>query len=155
MTSKSENEVPLYCSDEESEGEGQPSKKKRGESKNWIFVSKFSTVSSANEAVSAENTWAVRTTHDSMDGKKRFYRCNKVPRKGVQCAAEIYLLFEADTEAVLLYRTDCAHDHGSIKNNYGYGISNETKSEINKLYDLHLKPKSILECLKKNSELRS
>lgn len=62
MTSKSENEVPLYCSDEESEGEGQPSKKKRGECKNWIFMSKFSTVSAANEAVSAENMWAVRTT---------------------------------------------------------------------------------------------
>jgi hypothetical protein len=129
-------------------------KKKRGESKNWTFVHKYSCVSFAEEAVKAENTWSVRTTHVTMDGKKRFYRCNKVPRKGVQCAAEIYLLFEADAEAVILYRTDCEHNHDSIKNNYDYGICNETKSEINKLFDLHLKPKSILECLKKNSQLK-
>lgn len=154
MTSKSENEVPLYCSDEESQEEGQLSKKKRGESKNWIFVNKFSCVSLAEETVSAEKTWAVRTTHISIEGKKRFYRCNKVPRKGVQCAAEIYLLFEADTEAVLLYSTDREHNHDFVKNSYRYGICDETKSEINKLYDLHLKPKSIMEHLKKNPELK-
>ncbi|CAK1542642.1 unnamed protein product [Leptosia nina] len=91
----------------------------------------------------------------AVDGKHiRDPICNKVPRKGVQCAAEIYLLFEADTEAVLLYSTDCEHNHDSVKKNYHYGICDETKSEINKLYDLHLKPKSILENLKKNSELK-
>ncbi|KAH9632266.1 hypothetical protein HF086_002901 [Spodoptera exigua] len=84
-----------------------------------------------------------------QEKKKRFYRCNKVPRKGVQCAAEMYLLFEADSEAVLLYSTDREHNH-DFENNYRYGICDETKSEINKLYDLHLKLKSILEHLKKN-----
>lgn len=144
----------MFCSYEESEEDGRLAKKKRSESKNWIFVNKFSCVRFAEEAVSAAKTWAARTTHNTMEGKKRFYRCNKVPRKGIQCAAEIYLLFEEDTEAVLLYRTDCEHNHDSIKKNYDYGICDETKSEIKKLYDLHLRPRSILERLKMNDELK-
>ncbi|XP_063835144.1 uncharacterized protein LOC135084284 isoform X2 [Ostrinia nubilalis] len=154
MACKIENEEPLYCSVEESENEGPLSKKKRGESKKWILVNKFSCVSSAEESVRAQKTWAVRSTHSTLYEKKRFYRCIKVPRKGVQCAAAILMLFKFDTKAVLLYRTECEHDHDFIKKNYGYGICAETKSAINNLLDLHLKPNKIMECLKKNSGLQ-
>ncbi|XP_073948903.1 uncharacterized protein [Choristoneura fumiferana] len=146
-------EVPLYFSDDDLEEVQQP-KKKRGESKQWIFVEEFISVCAAEKAVEEENSWSILTTHLTYDGKKRFYRCNKVPRKGEQCAAQLYLLFDTNSDAVLLYRTDCEHNHDSIKSSYNFGICDETKLEINKLFDLRLKPKAILGNLNKIDRIK-
>ncbi|KAI5646654.1 FLYWCH zinc finger domain-containing protein [Phthorimaea operculella] len=111
--------------------------KNRRKRKKWMFQYKFSSIAEAEEQVNAEKTWAVSNTHYTKEGQKRFYRCNKVPSRGPQCATQICLLCEADSDAVILYRTDCDHTHDSIKTNYNYGISSETKNEIKKLYGLH------------------
>lgn len=76
--------------------------------------------------------------------KKVNNRCNKVKYRGPQCAARIYLLFESNSNAVLLYRTSSDHGHEIIGTKNDYSITQETKDEINKLYALHLKPKAIL-----------
>lgn len=125
-------------------------KKKRLKGREYIFVKKFTNADEAESFVQAENTWSVKVSHDTEEGNKKFYRCRKVKFRGPQCAASIYLLFEANSSEVLLYRTDSDHDHESIaKAETRHGICQETKEEINKLFALHLKPKAILNNLKK------
>lgn len=149
-TVQEQSEIPVYNSDgSDSENPETQPKKRRGANKNWLFVSKFPNAEKAEDVLRAENTWSISLTHMTEAGKKRFYRCNKVKRSGPQCAAQVYLLFEASSDAVLLYRVDSSHNHDSIDNRSDYGISNEVKSEINKLFDLHMKPKAILNSLRR------
>ncbi|KAJ8930266.1 hypothetical protein NQ314_016944 [Rhamnusium bicolor] len=90
----------------------------------------------------------IENKHVVEKGVKKYYRCNKLKRKGPQCAAQLYLLFDAASDAVIVYRTESDHDHES-KLLSNYGLSDRTKEEINKLYDLHLKPKEIMSNLVK------
>jgi hypothetical protein len=99
--------------------------------------------------VRTEKTWSISLTHITEEDKRRFYRCNKVKRRGPQCAAQIYLLFEASSDAVFLYLVDSNHNHELFGTRCDYGINQEFKIEINKLFDLHLKPKAILNNLSK------
>lgn len=85
----------------------------------------------------------------TKEGQKRFYRCNKVPKKGAQCAAGLHLLIECGTDKVFVYRMEADHNHDAIGVRDDYGINAQTKMEINRLFDLHLKPKAILSALKK------
>jgi hypothetical protein len=39
--------------------------------------------------VRAEKTWSISLTHITEEDKRKFYRCNKVKRRGPQCAAQI------------------------------------------------------------------
>lgn len=150
MESNTINEdVPDYCSSE-SEAEQQPvSKKKRTKGKNYVFERTFANPKDAEKFLEDQNTWNVKVCHDTSEGTKKFYRCNQVKFRGPQCAASIYLHFVADSDEVVLYRTDADHDHQSIGNHINYGICPQTKEEINKLFALHLKPKAILNSLRK------
>lgn len=140
-----QSDVPIYCSDSETELQEEPSTKRtRKDGLDWIFDRKFENFDEAQLFLRAEKTWTVKFTHTTEEGKKQYYRCNKVKCRGPQCAAQIYLLFESNSDAVFLYRTGSEHDHENIGTKSDYGISQEVKDEINKLYDLHLKPKAIL-----------
>jgi hypothetical protein len=146
-----QNEVPLLSSGEEGDLEDEAvllPKKKRSDNKVWIFVEKFESIKDAEEAIKTANTWSSLRKHEVEEGMKKYYRCNKVKRKGPQCAAQIYLLFDAASDAVLMYRTDSDHDHES-KTHSNYGLSPKVKEEINKLFDLHLRPKAIMSALAK------
>lgn len=139
--------VPGYFSSEsESQSQEEP-KVKRGRNKLWKFHCKFSNLKEAEDFVDSENTWSRNFTRITREGQKRFYRCNKVRQKGPQCAAEIYVLLECGTDFVFVYRTNADHNHNEIGTRDDYGINARTKTEINKLYDLHLKPKMILAAL--------
>jgi hypothetical protein len=141
--------VPDYCSGESvSENQG-PSRPKRGRNKLWVFYQKFSNVKEAEDFVNSENNWSRKFTRMTEEGQKRFYRCNKVRKTGPQCVAELYLLFESGSDSVIVYRTDADHNHDDIGVRDDYGIHAQTKIEINRLFDLHLKPKAILAALQK------
>lgn len=137
-----------YSSGAESEDQG-PMKPKRGRNKLWVFQSKFSNLKEAEDFVNSKNTWSRKFTRMTEEGQKRFYRCNKVRKKGPQCAAELYLLFESGTDNILAYHTDAEHNHENTGTRGDYGIDAHTKTEINRLFDLHLKPKAILASLQK------
>lgn len=141
-----QSDVPVYCSsDSEPESQEEPcTKRTRKGGLDWIFVKKFVNFDEAQQFLRDEKIWTARFTHTTEEGKKQYYRCNKVKYRGPQCAAQIYLLFESNSDAVLLYRRSSDHDHEIIGTKNDYGITQETKDEINKLYALHLKPKAIL-----------
>ncbi|XP_069355625.1 uncharacterized protein [Maniola hyperantus] len=144
------NEDPMSCSDEsETEDEGTP-KNKRGRNKTWVFLKKFVNVKEAEKFVKSENSWGRNYTRMTQEGLKKFYRCNKVRKRGRQCAAELYSLFVNDSDDVFVYRTDADHDHDKIGARVkSYGIPYETKILIDELMDQRLKQKNILAALRK------
>ncbi|KAL0821529.1 hypothetical protein ABMA28_004986 [Loxostege sticticalis] len=145
------DEVPVYRSDSDEEEVGAepsvPAKKSR-HIKSWVLIKRCSE-QEAEEFVNDEKTWSRNYTRDSEEGQKRFYRCNKVKSKGPQCDCALYLLFVNDCEDVLIFKTTSEHNHDQIGTRSDYGISENVKREINKLFDLRLKPKAILEALNK------
>ncbi|CAG5039214.1 unnamed protein product [Parnassius apollo] len=59
----------------------------------------------------------------------------------------MYLLFVNDCNDILIFKTTSEHKHDQIGTRSEYGIPENVKKEINKLFDLRLKPKAILEAL--------
>lgn len=142
------NEVPVYQSESESETEITVTKKQK-KTKDWIFLKQFSNEEDALNFVNSECIWSRNYTRATEDGQKRFYRCNKVKRRGPQCDAELYLLFVIDDDKVNVYQTASEHNHSAIGTRDTYGIHENTKEEIKKLFNLRLKPKAILSELAK------
>ncbi|KAJ8724576.1 hypothetical protein PYW08_016050 [Mythimna loreyi] len=108
--------VPDYClseSEEENQGEPKP-KRGRGRKRLWVLCNKFYNLKEAEDFVNSENTWSPKFTQKTEERQKRFYGCNKVPKKGPQCAAELYLLFECGTKTVFVYRADADHNHNDF-----------------------------------------
>ncbi|CAK1582220.1 unnamed protein product [Parnassius mnemosyne] len=144
------DEVPVYRSESEEEEEGAgPSvqAKKNRRNKSWVLIKRCYNVQEAEKFVSNEKTWSRNYTRDSDEGQKRFYRCNKVKSKGPQCDCALYLLFVNDCNDILIFKTTSEHNHDQIGTRSEYGIPENVKREINKLFDLRLKPKAILEAL--------
>lgn len=79
--------------------------------------------------MNSEKTWSRTFTRMTEEGQKRFYRCNKVRKKGPQCAAALYLLFECGSDCVFVYRTEADHNHNDIGARDNYGINDQTKIE--------------------------
>lgn len=109
----------------------------------------FSNTRDAEVLIKNEGVWFVQKVHNTEEGVKRYYRRNKVKRRGLQCSAAIYLLFDSTSDEVILYRTEENHDHDSLGSLSARGISAETCSEIDKLFELKLKPKAIMSALAK------
>lgn len=148
--------VPLLQSDSDSENSDQeqnlPVKKKRVY-QSWEFVKKFDNSGLAQKALDQEKIWSINYSNVSEEGKKIYYRCNKAKRRGSQCSAKRYLLYDSLSDAVFLYQTENDHDHDSNESTER-GLSERLKEEINKLFDLHLKPKAIMTALSKVEGLK-
>ncbi|KAL0831843.1 hypothetical protein ABMA28_001373 [Loxostege sticticalis] len=141
--------VPLLQSDSDGEYSDQeqniPMKKKRVY-QSWVFVAKFDSASLAHKVLDQENIWSINYSNESEEGKKTYYRCNKVKKRGPQCSAKRYILYDSLSDAVLLYRTEDGHDHES-KESTERGLSEVVKLKVNELLDLNLKPKAIMTAL--------
>jgi hypothetical protein len=106
----------------------------------------FNNVKEAEEAIIKENEWSYHHTYETDEGKKKFFRCNKVRRRGKQCDAGIYLLLNSTRDEVILFHDKSNHTHDNIPGKTSR-ISNNVKEVINELFELKLKPKAILEAL--------
>jgi hypothetical protein len=91
-----------------------------------------------------ENTWSFHFKNNTQNGNKYYFRCNKARRREKQCPAGIYLLSNSQNEDVVLFRTE---DDNLQKNNR---LDDEAKTEIDKLFALNIKPKTILTKLREN-----
>lgn len=69
-----------------------------------------------------------------------------VKARGQQCAAAVYLLYDAKNTSVHLYRADSSHTHDDdiCQNNVASKISGAVEAEIRALHELGMKPKAIL-----------
>ncbi|KAL4718266.1 hypothetical protein ACJJTC_013142 [Scirpophaga incertulas] len=140
--------VPDYESDSkcctDSEESVLVAKKKPKLSLDWKLVQKFDNFEQAKTFVKAERTWS-----------PSYYRCNKLKRRGPQCSTKMYLLFESTSDSVLMFKTNADHDHDEKKEfTSSYGLSDTVKNEINRLFDLKMKPKAIMESLLKIKNIK-
>ena len=111
------HEVPLFRSSSESDGEAdtvQP-KRRRKQGRIWCFERKFSNIKSAEEFITNEKLWSFYKCHCTEKGVKRYYRCNKAKSRAIQCSAALYLLFDASSDEIILFRTEKGHDHQNLE----------------------------------------
>lgn len=143
-------EVPPYISDEEEDmnTSAQVELKKRAKKKQhtWIKELVFKNADEAEQAVIHEGQWSEYYSNTTACGKKKVFRCNQVKRRGKQCDAGVYLLFNADNEEVVLFRDTSEHTHDLIQQNCTR-IPDNLKVVIKEFYELKLKPKAIIEAL--------
>ncbi|CAF3436616.1 unnamed protein product [Rotaria socialis] len=144
------SQIVQYESDEEMVNENnqvQDSIKKRRKYKvyTWVKDIVFNNKEDALKYIDNENQWGHYFTNYTKDGKKAYYRRNKVRYRTTQCSARICLFYDANNDDVVLFRSDEIHTHQNIKTISK--ISIEIKTEINKLIEFKLKPKAILESL--------
>lgn len=113
----------------------------------WLFDRKCVNINEAEEVLREEKIWSIDYNRSTEEGHKKFYRCNKVKRRAIQCSAKVYLLFDSFSDSVSIYRADAEHDHDQKELHSSYGLSEDIKLEINKLYELDMKPRDIFERL--------
>lgn len=99
-----------------------------------------------DNVINKENFWSFHYSNISAEGRKLYYRCNKVKLRGKQCDAGIFLLYDAASNDVILFRCTSEHTHEEIKS-HKPKISFDVQQEIQRLFNLKLKPKGILEAL--------
>lgn len=66
--------------------------KTRGKGSKWSLVQKFASDSEAERYIKHAKIWAKRNQHETDEGVKITYRCNKMPKKDPQCSCKMYLL---------------------------------------------------------------
>jgi hypothetical protein len=146
------SQVPNYISESEEEKETTSNakipKRRPKRSRIWRLEKAFINKKEALEFVESEKTWGNHYANDTEDGHKIYFRCNKAKLRGNQCPAGVYLFFDSHEEnKVELFRTEEEHDHSKLVASK-YGLCVEAKQEIEKLFELKLKPKVILEKLR-------
>lgn len=110
----------------------------------------FENKASAVAAVQMEHVWSFAYKNVDTEGNvSEIFRCNKVKKRGEQCAAGVYLHYPSITSEVHLYRSQLAHTCNVIVTRVKSKMSNEVKEEIKSLFnfDSKIKPKKILDIL--------
>lgn len=96
----------------------------------WIFERKFETVEEKEQYLEENSVWAVSGSSNVSTGKRTYYRCNLVKKKGPQCAARKCIFENNETTDFVLYTTNDEHTHSDI-------LTAVTKSIRNIVIDLY------------------
>jgi hypothetical protein len=118
---------PESDTDTEAEDDQQVRKRRRGAGISYLKVKSFPDKATAVGHLKEEALWTKRYESNSSEGVKLYYNC----KHNRNCSAKIYLLLEADSQVVSLYKTIDSHDHGAVKQ---VGIAVQTKTRIEELY---------------------
>ena len=76
----------------------------------WEKIAAYFNDQEAKVAVASENTWSVYNTNNSSDGRKVYYRCNKVKLRGTQCNANLQVYYPNNSHEVIVYKTTSPHN---------------------------------------------
>lgn len=141
------NYVDIYVSDDESINELNEMKKRRSKrNRCWYKCATYTCKEDAENSVKAEETWSFHYKNKTNDGHKAYYRCSKVKRRGLQCNAGLYLLYWFNNTNVAVFKTYELHSHEGLHTET-IRLSDDIKNKIKQLFDLHIKPKKMLEIL--------
>ena len=120
--------------------------------KSWRHKQTFESETEANTWLEEEACWSKQKNYEVSAGRKQLFRCNRVPSRGVQCEAAIYLLYSADNLQVILYSTEADHNHNDILDQVKKVCMNKaTKDLIDLLIRQKVAPKNILDILAKET----
>ena len=79
-------------------------------------------------------------TNITNEGKRMYYRCNQVKRRGKSCPVSIHVLYHCENECVTMYKIEDDHLH---KEPRSIGINLQSKEVICDLFKMKIKPKRI------------
>lgn len=133
-------------SDKENSPQNLQPKRKRQKRVGWNLEQRFANRQEAVHFIDQEKTWSTSYSNSTTEGKKVYYRCKRVKRRGVQCAASIHLLYINTSLEVELFRSESEHTCHSLSQS-SQRLSDEMKKEMDSLLELKQKPKRIFELL--------
>ena len=114
----------------------------------WHKETEFVGKEEAVSFVSSENIWSLAHSSKTSQGTKAYYRCSRVKRRGQQCDAALYLLYDNRSLSVHLYRTQSDHNCKDINSGKSQrGLTETQKLAVKEYFELNLKPKRINELL--------
>jgi hypothetical protein len=64
----------------------------------WIPMCTYYNKDSAIDKIKTDGIWSQTHTNITSDGKRVYYRCNQVKRRGKQCPAGVHLLYHSENE---------------------------------------------------------
>lgn len=137
--------VATYESSDEEENTVVKKEPKLKIERKWVKEATFRNSKESEKFLETEDCWGYGASSKTEEGKKVYYRCNKVKARGVQCNAKIFLLHDAFSTEIILYRAINVHNHDEICTKAKNALSDELKIKIEELWKLKLKPKMILE----------
>jgi hypothetical protein len=147
-------EVPLFEESLETSGEKYDVSLNKRPKINLTYElnKEFENPTEAEVDMKNETNWGFLRTHETERGIKKYFRCNKVKRRGTQCAASMYYLYDCSSDKVFKFIASNPHNHDELENQAHVCLSENLKAEIEKLFSMQLKPKAIMEALTNSSE---
>lgn len=124
--------VPNYESDEEIIDVNLKQPKVVVERK-WCIEATLDDQRQVDEFLIKENTWGFGSSSNTAEGRKIYYRCNKVKARGTQCEAKIFILYDAFSTKITATNS---HTHEQITTKAQSGIPENVKRRIEELWDL-------------------
>jgi len=96
-------EVPYFI-ESESDNEEPRIQQRRRMSKTWKFERSFDSENEARDFIKNEVCWSFKFSNETKLGTVKYYRCNKVISRGLQCQSGLKLILDSTCTGVILYR---------------------------------------------------
>lgn len=119
----------------------------------WEVECEFANQREMDEFLKVENQWSLFKTEHLVKGTKMTFRCNKVKRRGDQCASGIYTLMNPNDGRIKLYRKLADHDCDQSNNKVKSKVDDTVRQFILDQYKLGNPPATILFKLRKMSDI--
>jgi hypothetical protein len=118
--------------------------RKKQNRRKWILLCTYSDKNDVIKKIKDDGIWSKTHTNITNEGKRTYYRCNQVKRRGKPCPTSIHVLYHSENECVTIYKTEDDHLHNELR---FIGINQQSKEVICELFKMKIKPKRILEIL--------
>lgn len=142
-------EILVESDNEIIESTGKRTIKKRN-SVDYVHIETFLDYDAAHNYM-IHNNYSKDSTKITSEGMKTYYRCKAVPKKNGFCPAKRMLFQPNTSKEFQIFSATCDHDHSMVPNTQKkrLDISDEMKEEITSLYSFQMKPRQIINYLKK------
>ncbi len=81
----------------------------------WFPTCTYYSKEGAINKIKMDGIWSQSNTNTTSEGKRVYYRCNKVKRRGKQCPAAVHLLYHSENDCVTMFETGSDHFHDESK----------------------------------------
>lgn len=110
----------------------------------WLFDREFENDDALNEFLNEEKCWSIVKKVQLVKGEKTVLRCNKVKRRGKQCAKGFYVLKRPDEATIKVFKNNHDHDCGESNNRVQKKVTDAVHKFILDQYQLGNKLGGIL-----------
>ena len=110
-------------------------KRKKQSRRKWIPLCTYNDKNDIIKKIKDDGIWSKTYTNITNEGKRIYYRCDQVKRRGKQCPASIHVLYHWENECVTMYKTEDDHLHNKPRS---IGINQQSKEVICELFKMKI-----------------